>query len=99
MQLDKFYQEFQAWIDCQYPRHEIFTPYCGLCYNARRWAWAHNESGVEASLALKEQFRQAGLNEEFPFNEGMFHFDFEARNNKLYTNQQRLKWVAEHATR
>ena len=97
MQLDKFYQEFQAWIDSGFSNSTIFTPIYGLCGNALRWARAHNLAHIEFLNSLKEQFLDAGLDYEYPFNEDYADYDHESWSDSLYTNEKRLKWVKDHA--
>lgn len=90
--LKSFYKDLQAWIDGGMQTHQ-FRQDRGLCSNlvaiyCREMPY---EARDEVYLELEAQFKDAGLNGDFPFNNG----DLEEFKNehKRYTNPARLAWV------
>ena len=90
--LKSFYKDLQAWITSgmQTPQ---FRQDRGLCRNlvaiyCREMPY---EARDEVYLELEAQFKDAGLNDDFPFNNG----DLEEFTNehKRYENPARLAWV------
>lgn len=96
--LKQFYLEMYHWIthkECKYQ----FSPTIGLCCNLRKYMYSNDiKHGKRASLLnmLESQFISAGLDENFPFNNGnRGQYDNE---HLKYENQHRIDWIKKHAT-
>lgn len=102
--LKKFHQDLQAWIDAGRPaptKHNDFANIYGLCGNLTKWS---NRVGLtvvtDAALhrLLKVLFLEAGLDAEFPFNDGKVdQYRKEENHQAFYLNPKRLAWIKEHA--
>ena len=96
--LKQFYLEMYHWInnkECKYK----FSPTVGMCCNLHRYAVASNVQPPQRTKLmdmLSGQFINAGLNEDFPFNDG-FKYKYDNEVDK-YSNQQRIDWIKKHAT-
>lgn len=96
-ELSLFYQAIWNWIQSnfQYNPNEFDTN-CGLC--SALWDWhiatdmAH-ELGMNLKEELKQQFVDAGLDIQYPFDEHTW--DYTSTVNK-FTNPKRLAWIKDH---
>lgn len=90
--LKAFYKDLQAWIDGGMQTHQ-FRQDRGLCSNlvaiyCREMPY---EARDEVYLELEAQFKDAGLDDDFPFNNG--DLDEFTNEHKRYENPARLAWV------
>lgn len=86
MNLQKFYNDYAAWLDKGAPEGQPFSRRMGLCSQAMKPQYdvPINE--------LKKQFLQAGLDPKFPFG-GTHRFDMDLENATMHLNPKRIKWV------
>lgn len=90
----EFYDEILAWIEEGTPIHKFFSGQFGLCSSFANW---NAEHGGEFSAApLKEEFKAAGLDADFPFG-GLYFAESFA--DKLYSNPDRLAWIRAHSSK
>lgn len=82
---------YKAWLknDDQgiwQPRSQV-----GLCHNLRQYSFLYSP-GDEESLSeeMQQQFRDAGLDKEYPFNVNGTHYFNEK---DAYSNEARVQWV------
>ncbi len=94
--LTQFYKEMQAWVDAGCPPHKAFQKRTGLCDNLVRWCNQQEKSNQSLFTQMRNQFREAGKNLYFPFNENT-SYTVEAEAGLCYTNKQRLDWIKRHA--
>lgn len=97
-QLTSFYQAYREWLTIGSPDGEPFDRFHGLCDNVRYfskwcfpgWAGLCGEMGNE----LTAQFKDAGLHNEYPFNDGKLkNYATEYRCDQ---NPARIAWVLDH---
>ena len=94
--LTQFYKEMQAWVDAGCPPHKAFQKRTGLCDNLVQWCNHQQKSNLTLWFQMQNQFREAGKNIYFPFNENT-SYPVEAKAGLCYTNKQRLDWIKQHA--
>jgi len=90
--LKAFYKDMQAWITSGMQTHQ-FRQDRGLCSNvvAIYCREMPRKARDEVFFELEAQFKDAGLNDDFPFNNGdLNEFTDE---HKRYENPARLAWV------
>lgn len=88
--LKAFYQAYSEWLDEGAPDGYMFDRLSGLCYNL--WCWSDYTDGLCSEM--KQQFRKAGLDTEYPFDETREAY-LECDN--MHLNPRRVAWVKEHA--
>lgn len=98
-QLTKFYQDYLAWLERGAPDGAPFTRRHGLCLNLKTWAntqekvWYHQLAGE-----MRDQFRKAELHPWYPFNRGSGDlYEMESNQGECFLNNERIRWVKEHA--
>jgi len=89
--LKSFYKDMQAWITSGMQTHQ-FRQDRGLCSNlvAIYCREMPRKARDEVFFELLDQFKDAGLNDDFPFNGDPEEFTNE---HKRYENPARLAWV------
>lgn len=103
--LTEYYRSVQNWINKGCP---IGKPYyqVGLCLNVAVFArdkFEQNYPNIVKSTQTKLhhemiiQFRGAGLNTVFPFNDDIRGVQIEQDEGTAYKNVQRLDWIRNHA--
>jgi len=103
--LQEFYNAYLEWMQFGAPVMGVNNPFgftrdCGLCSNyimgflGSCWAIA-----IEELEELKQQFRDAGLDDEYPFNSDSLHYYNEICLNASWLNEKRIAWVEQHANR
>ncbi|EKD3236796.1 hypothetical protein ORC68_000253 [Escherichia coli] len=94
-ELKEFYQTYHNWLLAGAPDNNPFWHDKGLCSCLYLWSGGYDDLNYEMQM----QFREAGLSEEYPFDDGdWFKYDFAQRNGLLHLNAARIKWVKDHAT-
>lgn len=96
--LTEFYRAYLAWVlqgaDVEHP---TFSRSLGLCHNF--WLFAGGmDNRVEArdlENELSAQFKAAGLDKAYPFNNGNASL-YEQEGSYKHYNSQRLQWVIDH---
>lgn len=93
----RFYSALQSWIDsgCPYENSYGFYRGIGICSNLEGFALRENLSNYQIRFLLadlRSQFKSAGLDHIFPFNQNT---DYNKEKNK-YTNLPRLAWILSH---
>jgi len=100
--LTQFYKDMQAWVAAGCPPHKAFQKRTGLCDNLVQWLHQQEKLDVSLFTQMRNQFREAGKNIYFPFNDTSFNentsYRVEAEAGLCYTNKQRLDWIKHHAT-
>ena len=95
MELDmvKFYRHMLQYIGT--------TATGGLCYHLRVFATEYGLNVRErAKLVqrLEEDFKRAGLDENYPFDDGDgVAFTIDNLRGELYQNERRIEWIRQHA--
>jgi hypothetical protein len=100
-EMTAFCRDYISWFNNGTPSHEVFTTYNGLC---RMWMdyILSTDTFVQGTLEvsyneLKEIFNSEKLDYMFPFNTSRSEYMDEMFVNKSHLNQQRIKWVTDHA--
>ena len=96
--LTEFYRAYLAWINSgAYTNHPNFVRYAGLCDNISDY-FGGSGPGLRAADEMCEQFRQAGLDVELPFNlyPGQRRYSAESMSDLCHTNPYRIQWVRDH---
>lgn len=94
--LKQFYIDMNNWIEAAYEGNPVFRSHTGLCYNLVRWGVDKNLNCSDLQEALVDQFMDAGLDPNYPFNKNDTEYDDE-RKGLMYQNPARLAWIKEHA--
>lgn len=94
---DDFYIEILGWIDKNHPK-SIFSIQQGLCINFVKYIKSRiletsNEYDMYYEKFLTNDFINAKLHPEYPFNEGHRAFVIETHLGKLYNNVSRLNFI------
>lgn len=100
--LQQFYTDIQAWIEAEFPSHEVFKEDSGLCSTLERYLTSRGVTWVydhPAYLELNSQFTEEGLHNRLPFNTGGEQRDYfsEFVTRSIYKNHLRLAWIRRHA--
>lgn len=100
--LQQFYNDIQAWIETEFPNHEVFKEDSGLCVTLRRYLLSRGESCVHthpAYVEMESQFILEGFNKNLPFNKGDGAVSYlqEHKCKSMYKNRLRLAWIRRHA--
>lgn len=99
-ELQQFYFDIAAWIVTKFNVHDsIFNTDTGLCGNLESWTIKHALSDNEyerLDIELFKSFINAGLNKNFPFNDGTEYGMFCSEKFK-YDNEYRVDWVMKRA--
>lgn len=96
--LTEFYRAYLAWINAgAYMGHPKFVRYAGLCCNLANYFGGYS-LGLRAADEMCEQFRQAGLDAELPFNlyPDSRPYSDESLKDLCHTNPYRIQWVKDH---
>lgn len=97
-ELKAFYQTMLAWLANDMPETAYFDRHAGLCHNLVMFLRARNTKWEDLCSITEEQraqFRQAGLDQVYPFNyDGN---DYTDDRHTMYENPKRLAWIKEHA--
>lgn len=91
--LQQFYNDYAAWLDAGAPEGQPFVRSQGLCINL--WDWS--EHNVNLDIELSNQFKDAGLDEDYPFNVNGNDHHRETDSELMHLNPLRIKWVKDHA--
>lgn len=98
--MNKLIGEFYAYMQKRLAIGCTFND--GLCLQLLVWASSTTTIGVIERGALldrmKDQFKEAGLSAQYPFNKDGDEYRNEQRNGNLYSNHQRIKWIIDHAS-
>lgn len=89
----QFYCDIQKWISEGMKDHPIFRKYVGLCSTYRYWS-RHTNNKIHN---IRDDFKTAGLNPIFPFNENLLDYNRERMADLTYMNPCRFAWIKEHA--
>lgn len=104
--LQAFYNAYAIWLDYvnlpwykqmfrSKPQH-AFVYHLGLCGNASSFFFKRGCVPDRAYKMLGEQFKEAGLNMHFPFNDSGIEFGNETRRETMHKNKRRNDWVHAH---
>lgn len=88
--LTAFYDAYLHYAETGENPH-CFLSFCGLCD-----ALTHMPGYAVTFFEMKKQFRDAGLNEAYPFNAGSP--DLYSQDESKSSNSKRLAWVRAHST-
>ncbi|WBF77867.1 hypothetical protein W70_73 [Escherichia phage W70] len=89
-QLKAFYKAYAAWLDEGAPDRDPFNRRKGLCYSLDHWP----DYNFDLSEEMQQQFTDAGLCCEFPFDKGRYTYH---KDTKKHLNPARVAWVRKHA--
>lgn len=89
-QLKEFYKAYAAWLDAGAPQCFPFKRHDGLCHNLSNWS----DYDEELSEELLDQFDDAGLDWEYPFDD---HWTKYSADDYKHLNPARVSWVRKHA--
>lgn len=89
----QFYREIQKWIREGMKDHPIFHKYASICSIYRLWGF-HTDNKIHD---MGDDFKTAGLDYYFPFNETVQDYSKELQTGSIYMNPRRLAWIKEHA--
>lgn len=100
--LQQFYNDIQAWIEAEFPSHEVFKEDSGLCSTLQRYLLHRGDSCVDTHPSFREllsQFEREGLHVNVPFNnrDGQMDYYIEYATHTIYKNRLRLAWIKRHA--
>lgn len=97
--LTRFYNDWHRWRIEGAKEHPVFNGQTSLCLFIPDWLKFHNvdrDHWSPMDLEMEEQFRAAGLDECFPFNEGnQERWISEREIGKCHLNPRRIMWVQE----
>lgn len=92
-----FYKAYLDWFNRNAPELKPFTKGTGLCHNFAEFIRSNyagrNFHLKDFMIALKDQFREANLDVEYPFNNGddeFYSFDVDTG---THLNPSRIQWV------
>ncbi len=104
--LQDFYNAYHNWLENGADIEDVtFSRGTGLCSNLTSYLsdWLDFEiqedftTFKKVRLELIQQFHDADLDPQFPFNGGeSVCYDFEAQKDLSYLNPKRIQWVKEH---
>lgn len=96
-ELGLFYQALWDWIQSNFLNNpNEFEANCGLCSAIWDWHVAKDfthESGVSLKEEMKQQFEDAGLDIQYPFDAQSWDY---ANTVNKFTNPKRLAWIKNH---
>jgi len=97
--LKLFYREYALWLKTGAEEHLCFSRGFGLCTSLLRWCVV-NDVAETIFGEMIEQFINAGLDEDIPFN-SLFteerRYTEETSSDEAHLNEKRRKWVFDHA--
>lgn len=95
-ELTEYYQVLYGWLDSGAPEGEPFSHKRGIVQNM---ADVLGDTPVTESIRdeMQLQFLHAGRNVLFPFNTNDAERILELETGTVYSNEQRLQWVVDHA--
>lgn len=96
-----FCRDYINWFNNGTPSNKIFNTNNGLCilwidYILNKDDVSVSEVGV-LHFELKQIFKQEKLDSRIPFNSSIEDYMNESFYKKCHLNEQRIKWVMEHA--
>lgn len=96
--LTEFYRAYLAWVEAGTPKHPHFARCWGLCCNLADYYGGTTRASLSAADEMRMQFRQAGLDEELPFNPypGSRKYTEESLAYQCHLNPHRIQWVRDH---
>lgn len=96
-----FCREYINWFNNGTPSHEIFNTKNGLCVLWMGYILNRDDVSVRGvgvlHSELKQIFKQEKLDSVLPFNSSIEEYMNESFYKKCHLNEQRIKWVTEHA--
>lgn len=97
--LTQFYRAYAGWLDAGAPRLPltIFSRDSGLCRNLR--LWLNNVGKLDYYRSLRREMEEqfSPMNVLYPFNGNSWAYQNEREAEKCHLNEQRIKWVRDHA--
>ena len=98
--LKQFYRDYAEWLENGAPKsHSCFKRYFGLCTSLDYWCRERLlcEYVIESlSVEMQYHFKDAGLNVEYPFNDGHSCYRTEFVCEISHLNENRRQWVFDH---
>lgn len=91
-QLLNFYREYKKWLDIGAPKDGAFYRGSGLCFNLSSFL-GKNDPDMKVQFEMKNQFFDAGLNTETPFDFDFDEYAHYGSKGKSYLNIYRRGWV------
>lgn len=89
-ELTAFYRAYKQWLDDGAPDKDPFHRCCGLCVSV--------EDFITEPFTVEEelhyQFKDAGLNPDYPFGE--WNYEYRSSNWEQHLDPLRIKWVEDH---
>lgn len=92
MSLQQFYNAYAAWLDAGAPDGQPFVRHTGLCINLHKFG-----GNRDVLKEMSSQFKEAGLDEDYPFNDNSESYYRETYLDEIYLNPKRIDWVRYHA--
>lgn len=100
LELTRFYQAYQAWMNSGAEGNHTFQRSYGLCRCLYRWYLFSDDyitdRYTELNMELINQFEEADLDPKWPFG-GRDTFLKESDLNTMHINEHRRAWVTLHA--
>lgn len=91
--LAAFYRDMDTWVKTGAQGRE-FKRYFGLCENLlRQYEESHTQEREGLISELEEQFTDARLDTDYPFNQNREEFLHDSHKELLYLNRARVTWV------
>jgi hypothetical protein len=94
----EFYKAYLDWVGRNAPELKPFTKGTGLCHNFAEFIRSNYTNSnfhiKDCTITLKDQFREANLDVEYPFNEGddeSYAYDVDC--GMAHLNPARIQWV------
>lgn len=90
--LRTFLASWLAWAELDAPKHEVFDPVFGLCWNLEGWACEHCQHMGNDVADLTIAIMQDRLeHEDYPFGRDSYLYDVDNRTH--HRHAPRLEWV------
>jgi len=93
-----FYQHMKLWINSEFPDRAYVNISSGLCEHLHWFMLSQHihssNERIELLREMKQQFKDAGLHSDLPFNDSLY--DYQSEPNK-YANAKRVAWVNKHS--
>lgn len=88
-----FLKAYLEWLYIGAPHKKPFLRGCGLCSNAGVHYGHSSTEACDVKSLMQEIFKEEGLSEQYPFNEGSAHYYDEVESLKCHLNINRKVWV------
>lgn len=99
--LTQFYRVYAGWLVAGAPEGVIFTRSSGLCQNLKMYLLQTGKSDrqtvTELGMEMRRQFINARRNDAYPFDGHSDSYQRSAGERNCHANENRIKWVNEHA--